>query len=265
VYQRYNDIKKMNNVYDDIPLLEFEVDLNTISADQLEEYKLFQIKTTVSSTVMVNNARLIDKIEFDLLEDLPNLFSNIDKFAKEHNITKQDKLLFICEGGKSTQVLSLLFNNAGYKASFARLKRLVNDKNNIINIPIKKNSKLTSKLIVVPYKWRNTKKQDIYITFDLIGLSKFLDKKEIEKLEVVYYEDVKNTTINEKNIICSFNFHCVLVKYLLDAQGINERKIFKIPIEEELYNDIYLYNLPSDLRETYEDYPHLIEQLKNES
>ncbi|MEE9525353.1 MAG: hypothetical protein V3V78_01980 [Candidatus Woesearchaeota archaeon] len=260
VSQRYVILKEFNEVYEDIPLLEYEVDLNTITEEELLEYKLFQIKTTISSTLTIKNAELIEKIDIDLLGDMPNLLNNIDEFGSEHDITKDDKLLFICEGGKSTQVLAILFNNAGYDAYFARLKRLSTDKD-MIDTPVKKTNNLSSELIVVPLSWR-PRKQDVYFTFDLINPSKFLSEEDEDSLEILPYEEFDLIELDESNIVCSFNLHCILTKYLLDSHGIRERRIYKIPVDAEDYNDMNLYKLPKSVRDKYDSYGELIQDIK---
>ena len=244
--------------------MEHEVDLNLISKEELSEYKIFQTKTTVSSTLVVNGAELIDKIDIDLLKDLPNLLNNIEHLADEYGIKQDDKLLFICEGGKSTRVLAILFDNAGYDASFARLKRLSSTSANLFSTPIERISDEMTSLIVVPYDWRDSNKKDIYYTFDLIKPKKFLSSGQAEALEVVSYDEFEFGDMENKNVVCSFNLHCVLTKYLLDSQGIGSLDIYKLPVDEELYYDGNLYDLPKSVRDSYDNYDELISDLEYE-
>jgi len=262
VNQRIAYLKELNNVYDQVSLMENEIDLNVIAPQDLADFKLFQIKTTVSSILEIEGAAQIEKIDLDLIKDMPNILANIDQFSKEHNILRQDKILFICEGGKSTRLLATLFKNAGYDAYFARLKTLTNDANNLLKMPIRKKKTSDSSLVVAPIEWIDNARENIYFTFDLIKPTKFLSDEQINKMHIEYYRDFNDaSSIKNYNIMCSFNLHCVFTKYYLDYLGITHAKIFKIPVSQEKYYDGNLYKLPKSLRSSFDNYNEFIEFL----
>ena len=262
INQRLASLKALNNVYDQVGLMENEINLNEITAKELDGFKLFQTKTTVSSVLEIKGATQIEKIELNLIKDMPNILSNIDQFSKSHDILKKDKILFICEGGKSTRLLTTLFRNAGYDAYFARLKTLTKDTNNLLEMPIKKKEISSSSLVVVPFEWSDNKKENIYFTFNLIKPTKFLNDEQVDKLIVKSYEDFNDSQILDNyNIICSFNLHCMFTKYYLDYLGIARAKIFKMSVHEDKYYDGNLYKLPKSLRKDFDNYDDLIQYL----
>lgn len=264
VNQRIAYLKEINDVYDTVDLMEHEIDLNIISSQELSQYKLFQIKTTVSSILEIKGATQIEKIDLDLIRDFPNILNNIEKFSKEHDITRNNKILFICEGGKSTRLLTILFRNAGYNAHFARLKNIKHDPNNILKLSIKNKTQNNSYLVVVPQEWRSNNKKNIYFTFDLIKQSKFLNSEQINAMQVENYSNFNDReNINQYNIMCSFNLHCVLTKYYLDYLGITQAKIYKIPVSQDKYYDGNLYKLPRYLRSDYLGYEDFIKTIEN--
>ena len=224
-------------IYEVVPTyVENEIDLNTLPKEELAKYRYFQVQSTLSPVLTVKNATQIGQLDRQWIDDLPHLFDNLDKFVEEHNIKKTDKLLFVCEGGGSGSKISILFTNAGYNTHFASLKRL-SENNDIFTLKFTDDLPRTTSLIVVPYDWRDKNKKDVMIDFDFIRIRNVLDWKQRRDIELIDYKDFTPEAIENKNLICTYNLHCLLTKYVLDYNGITKRRIYKIPIPAERYKD----------------------------
>lgn len=246
VAQRYITLRRLNiaeyakadteGIYEEVPLIENEVDLNTLPKEELAKYRYFQVQSTLSPVLTVKDATQVGQLDREWVEDLPRLFENVDAFVKEHNIKKTDKLLFVCEGGGSGSRISVFFNNAGYTTHFGSLKRL-SENNDVFTLKFGEGTPRKTSLIVVPYEWRNTNKKDVMIDFDFIRPRNVLDWKQRRDIERIDYKDFTPEAIEGKNLICTYNMHCLLTKYVLDYKGITDRRLFKIPVPTERYFD----------------------------
>ena len=97
--------------------------LNTIQDEELSKFKIYQIASSKFKVITVRHAKKIPEIDQTqverlMLRDLPEIFFETEQFAQKHRFTKKDKILFVCEGGASSQAAAELFNKAGYSAFF---------------------------------------------------------------------------------------------------------------------------------------------------
>jgi len=224
-YQRYTVLEDLN-VYDKVKLAEYEVDLNML--EDLSEYKIFQIKGKVHKTVWVDKAEMINWLGPKNVIKYYN--SSADEFAAEHNLTKDDKILFLCESGLSSQESMRFMRDGGYNAQFARLSRMTDD--SLISANFKVNENVSSKLVIFPYEGQDNL---LYIGFDLYFDANYLGELRKE-VSVTPHQDVTRSMIEEHNLLCTVNFQCVLTKYLLDSLDITEAKIYKLPVSEKEYD-----------------------------
>ncbi|MBN2423040.1 hypothetical protein JXB41_07485 [Candidatus Woesearchaeota archaeon] len=226
---RYSALRQINNVYDEIPLQENEIDLSSISEEELSEFKIIQIMSSISDYVKINNAIYIN------FYDLTGLLNDLETSSLKYNISKDDKILFICEGGTS-KIVADKCNKSGYKAYFAGLQRLRNNDNKVISPVFNHNSKISSSIVVVPFSWKNNNKEDIYFLFEGPYGLEFASLDSKYQVRWVNYTDFDSISINEVNVVCTRNLHCLLTKYLLDYHKIDKINIYKLPQSEEIYN-----------------------------
>jgi rhodanese-related sulfurtransferase len=219
-YNNFKEIKELNEPYDDIALLKYEVEINDL--DNLKEYNILSIETDVGNTLNLKDGSY--NMDFDTLS---YLFNNFSLFEKEFNLNKDEKYLVICERGHSSSKAAQIMNDNGYNASFARLARLTNYEfiNEYFNL--KKNP--SSNLIIVPY---TDEKNTVAFNFRFIPKHHDYAPEDTLSIDPEYF---KPKVLEDKNIICLTNFHCLMTKYALDDAGINSLKIYKIPIERKEY------------------------------
>lgn len=51
------------------------------------------------------------------------------------------------------------------------------------------------------------------------------------------YKDFTLEMVRGKNIVATFDLHCLLTKYALDHHGIERARIYKIPLSLDRYTD----------------------------
>ncbi|MBL7157095.1 MAG: hypothetical protein ISS92_02905 [Candidatus Omnitrophica bacterium] len=223
-------------LYDEIPLDEYEVDLNEMTLEELTQYRFFQIASTADPYIDITGAETIEEPEIEFVKDLPNVFENIEAFAREREIAKDDNLLFICRGGASSSRLAILFNKAGYKASFAMFINLKKD-NGIFTTIYDQEKPHSSNIILEPYSWRNETIPDAYIAFKFIDPLKLLPWESRRKFIIIYPDRFDPRMVKRYNIVCFTNAHSLVTKYFLDYHGIDNATIYKFPIDAQKYRD----------------------------
>ncbi len=214
-------MKILNDFYDDVPLLKYEVDLNKITMKELSGYVMLHIDTSASMMMDADNAVSLKQI------DLASIFSDFPRFEKMYNLNKDKKYLFICENGDMSYRVAAFLNERGYNTFCARLSRT--HSREFLNKYFKfKQKKPTTSLIIVPYRGQ---KNTVFINFNFIHYHYGL-LKERESIEPGRF---KKEMAEGKNIVCFSNFDCLMTKYFLDSHNIKNRKIYKLAIPSEKY------------------------------
>ena len=86
-------------------------------------------------------------------------------------------------------------------------------------------------------KLKRKNRPNIYYVFDeepavsLLGDSVFIEEKHMKDFIDVDYREFDLESLNNSNVVCSSNLHCLLTKYLLDYHGVKKRFIYKIPLK----------------------------------
>lgn len=222
-YGNYHKIKEINNEFDDVNLLKYEVDLNSISLRELHSYTILSVETDTNGPLYLKENYM--NIDFD---NLTKAITNFSDFETMFNLSKDKKYLVVCERGHSSSMAMEKMSMHGYNASFARLARTHNYEilAEFYESPKKRPS---TGLIIVPY---DDEKDTVVFDFRFIPRHQELVPKGTLSID---YEYFKPYILEGKNIVCLTNFHCVLTQYALDHAGIKDRKIYKIPIDEKEY------------------------------
>lgn len=218
-FHRYNFLKHLNDVYDNVPLLKYEVDLNKITMKELSEYIMLHITTSAWRMMDTDNVMPLKQT------NLASIFSNFPHFEKLYNLNKEKKYLVICENGDMSYRIATFLRERGYNTFCARLSRTHSGE--FLNKYFKfKQKKPTTSLIIVPYRGE---KNTVFIDFDFIHSHELL--KESEPIDC---DKFKKEMVEDKDIVCFSNFHCLMTKYFLDSHGMTAKKIYKfsIPLEE---------------------------------
>ena len=222
------------SLFDDIPLIEYELDLNLMTQKEMAGYKLIQIRSSLDPLVFVKGAKVVGETDSIIVDDPATIFINLDKFILDNGIKKSDRLLIICHSGGSSGRVATLLNNDGYNAHFSLLTNL---KSTSLVTTLYDKPKKDSSIVLVPYEWRDKQKTDAFIRFGFIHPVIDLTKAEQLRFAGIAPENFVPRLTQQYNIICFSNIHCILTKYFLDKNGVKEARIYKYPLDIAKYRD----------------------------
>ena len=221
-----------------------------VSFSSMNESDFYDYKKIVAMWYMADEYPIKDAIfmDFNFLWNEVNFnMKKFEKYLKKLNITKKDKLLIICYGGGSSRVISYLFNKYGYDSYYASLNTINNEElidseelknnNNIRNIVIDSlNYDIDEKYYIFLFGvgdeclinhfskliGEGGLKENIYGIesgrFSIIEI-----KKEHPNIEIA---NVENVDIEESEIICLSQLHCLLTQHKIDSLNLGIKKIY---------------------------------------
>jgi len=229
--------------FDEKILKEKYTSLNNLSKEEYNNYKKIVLwdlgeEYPIKNTTYINIHKL--------WELLNNDHDKLEKHLNYHNITKDDKILFICHTGWSSQIASYYLDKIGYKTFHTRINDInntkfidsnrikeINNARSIIVKPLTYLSKENYFLFLFNIEERNLLDHcpELFnddILYDNIYGIISVNNSEIDMLE--FYPDMKIFNINEikltnLKIMCISQFHCLLTKHLIDSLKIDTKTV----------------------------------------
>jgi len=231
-------------IYDEKFQEEKFIYLDTINSSEYHSYKKITIYFMGNEYAIKNNTH----IHFDKLWEAIYLGPiEIENLLISNNISKNDKILFICHTGHGSKLISYYFNKNGYDTYYAKVND-INNKDFIDSKKINEYSK-THNIIVESI---NFKKDENYFVFlfdidenNMIGRFSVLvkDKKLKDNIYAIKafndteiemqkrYPDtsvfeIDKINLTDLNFVCLSQLHCFLTKYKIDSFNLGIDKIY---------------------------------------
>ncbi len=201
------------------------IDMNSLGLEDISNYKLFShIPQQVISRF--TEMRLEGRLFMTSLEDIDTFNNSLAEYS-------DDKIIFICYWGHSSNVLASVARSLGYDAYSAAFNDIEN--NELIDIRELEQANVDNAVLINQYSRRNRLRDSVYITIDgLIDDSRYGSDTDVVKGIFengrLVFPDLDTSEIHKKNIVCSSRLGCSLVQYWLSSEDLTEE-----------VNQIYMY------------------------
>ena len=193
------------------------IDLNSMDMEELSEYRLFShIPQNIISRF--TEIRLEDNMYLSSLEDIAEFNDSLAQY-------QDDKMIFVCYWGHSSNVLASIARTLGYDAYSAGFNDIEDD--GLINVGDLQEANVDNAVMINRHSRRNRFRETIYITIDgLTDGSRYRDGIDVVQGTVengtLKFPDLDISEVPNKNIVCSTRLACSLVQYWLSAENLTE-------------------------------------------
>lgn len=239
---RYNKLIKSNEKFE----LGRRVDLTSINDSDYDKYK----KVLIVKMKEHKPKDAIENVEFGVIWNILGSTEEkegIEDYLTKFNITKEDKLLFLCFGGSLSHLTSYLLYNEGYDTYYGALTEISNQK--IIDSKKIKEDIKKENIIIDSTSYQDN--ENYYLFNFMVGeeahlftFNEFFVKEKLkdniycikgrdytnnimkEQHPNIKIVDIKDINLKESKVICLTPLHCLLTKHEINSLDLEVDKIY---------------------------------------